>query len=73
MTVGRVTEITAISPTSFEDAIREAVAGFSEQFRGVREAWLKESRVIIEDGNVVGFQVNLMFTFVREEAPAPEV
>ena len=56
MTVGRVTEITAISPTSFEDAIREAVASFSEQFRGVREAWLKESRVIIEDGNVTGFQ-----------------
>ena len=73
MTVGRVTEITAISPTSFEDAIREAVASFSEQFRGVREAWLKESRVIIEDGNVTGFQVNLMVTFVRDEGPAPEV
>ena len=73
MTVGRVTEITAISPTSFEDAIRQAVASFSGEFRNVREAWLKESRVIIEGGEVTGFQVNLAMTFVRDEAPAPEV
>jgi len=69
MTVGRVTEITAISTTSFEDAIREAVASFSEQFRDVREAWVKEERALIQDGEVVGFQVNIMVTFVRDEAP----
>jgi len=67
MTVGRVTEITAISPTSFDEAIKEAVGSFSEQFRGVQEAWINEMRVLIEDGNVAGYQVNMLVTFVRDE------
>jgi len=68
VSVARVTEISAISPESFEAATREAIISFTTQFRGVREAWVKEQKVLIgEDNSVAGYQVNMAFTFVREE------
>jgi len=70
MTVARVTEISASSPKSFEDAIRVAIARASETLRNVRSAWVKEQQVTVKDGKVAEFRVNLMVTFVLEEAAA---
>lgn len=68
MTVARVTEISATSPASFEDAIRIGVARADETLRNVRSAWVKEQQVSVKDGGVAEFRVNLMVTFVLEEA-----
>lgn len=67
MTVARVTEISATSTESFEDAVRVGVARASETLRGVRSAWVKEQQVRVENGNVTTYQVNLMVTFVLED------
>jgi dodecin len=66
MSVARVTEISARSSTSFEDAINEAIQRATQTLRNVRSAWVKEQRVEIEDGAVAGYQVNLMVTFELE-------
>ena len=71
MTVARVTEISASSPKSFEDAIRVAIARAGETLRNVRSAWVKEQQVTVKDGKVAEFRVNLMVTFVLEAAPTP--
>lgn len=67
MSVARITEISAISNKSFEDAIQQGVGRASKTLRNVTSAWVKEQRVELENGQIVGYQVNLLVTFVLEE------
>jgi flavin-binding protein dodecin len=39
----------------------------SKTLRGVTSAWVKEQRVDVEDGAIVGYQVNMMVTFVLDD------
>jgi len=64
--VARITEISAESPESFEEAIRVGMERATATLRGVKGAWVKEQNIIVEDGSVAGFRVNLMVTFVLE-------
>ena len=64
--VARVSEISAVSDKSFEDAIRIGVDRATATLRNVRSAWVKEQRVDVSDGKVTKYQVNLMVTFVLE-------
>jgi len=66
-TVARVTEISAKSPTSFDDAIKVGVARASQTLRNITSAWVKEQRVEVSDGAITGYQVNLMVTFVLDD------
>ncbi|MGY6532845.1 dodecin family protein [Glycocaulis sp.] len=68
MTVARVTEISATSPKSFDDAVQHGIARAGKTLRNMKSAWVKEQKVVIEDGKVTMFKVNLAVTFVLEEA-----
>jgi flavin-binding protein dodecin len=66
-TVARVTEISATSDTSFEDAIKIGLERATQSLRGVRSAWVKEQEVQVADGGTItGYKVNLLVTFVLE-------
>ncbi|NLG61292.1 MAG: dodecin domain-containing protein [Candidatus Cloacimonetes bacterium] len=67
MSVARVTEISATSGKSFEDAINHGIARAAETLRNVRSAWIKEQQVRVDGGKVVEYQVNLMVTFVLDD------
>jgi flavin-binding protein dodecin len=64
--VARVTEISAKSDTSFEDAIKVAVDRAAQTLRGLTSAWVKEQEVEISDGQISAYKVNLLVTFVLE-------
>ena len=64
--VARVTEISSRSNDSFEDAIQAGIARASQTLRNLTSAWVKEQRIEIEKGKIVGYQVNLLVTFVLE-------
>ncbi|HZG94094.1 MAG TPA: dodecin family protein [Mycobacteriales bacterium] len=65
--VARVTEISCISETSFEDAVQVGIQRASETLRGLKSAWIKEQEVQIGDnGSITGYKVNLLVTFVLE-------
>ena len=66
MSVARVTEITATSEKSFEDAIQQGIARATDTLRNVRSAWIKEQQVRVEDGRIASYQVNMMVTFVLD-------
>ncbi len=66
MSVARVTEISATSSKSFEDAITQGIARAGDTLRNVRSAWIKEQQVRVDGGKVVEYQVNLMVTFVLD-------
>jgi flavin-binding protein dodecin len=71
MTVARVTELSATSDQSFEDAVNMAVQRATQTLRNVESAWVKDMNVLIENGNIQGYKVNLAITFVLEEGEQP--
>lgn len=66
MSVARVIEISAISQSSFEDAVKEAISRASSTLRGVESAWVKDMNVMVDNGNITGYKVNLEVTFLLE-------
>ncbi len=68
MTVASVTEISAASPESFEAAIREGIERANQTLRNIQSAWVKDRNVLIEDGQIRAYKVNLLVTFVLEDA-----
>jgi flavin-binding protein dodecin len=67
MSVARVTELSGVSPEGSEAAIREALERANKTLRNIEGAWVKDMNVMIEDGNIVGYKVNLAVTFVLED------
>ncbi len=67
MSLARVIELSATSDQSFEDAINAAVNRATSTLRNVESAWVKDMNVLIEDGNITGYKVNLEVTFVLED------
>jgi dodecin len=68
MSVASVTEISAVSPNGFEEAIREGVERATETLRNIEGCWVKDMNVLMENNQIVGYKVNLAVTFVLEDA-----
>lgn len=67
MSVARVTEISATSSKSFEDAVNVGIDRANKTLRNVRSAWIKEQQVRVADGKATEYQVNMLVTFVLED------
>ena len=67
MSVAKVIEINASSPTSVEDAVRKGLAKCAESVKNIKGAWINETKVVTDDtGNVTEWRVNLRVSFVVE-------
>jgi dodecin len=67
MSVATVTEISATSEQGFEDAVKQGIERANKTLRNIEGAWVKDKNVMIQDGNITGYKVNLEVTFVLEE------
>jgi flavin-binding protein dodecin len=67
MAVARVTEISATSPSSVEDAIKSGLDRANQTLRNVKSAWIKEQHVRLENGSISEYQVNMLVTFVLDD------
>ena len=67
MSVAKVTEITASSPTSFDDAVKVGLARASKTLKGISGAWISEQKVQVKNGIVASFRVTMKVTFVLED------
>jgi flavin-binding protein dodecin len=67
MSIAKVSEISATSSTSFDDAVVQGLARANKTLRNVRSAWIKEQQVRVHDGAITEYQVNMMVTFVIED------
>lgn len=65
--VAKVSEISARSAKSFEDAVQTGIARANKTLRNVTSAWVKEQRLDIRDGKVTSYQVNMMVTFILDD------
>lgn len=67
MPVAKVSEISATSSKSFEDAIQTGLTRASKTLRHIRSAWVKEQHVRCDEGRINEYQVNMMVTFVLDD------
>lgn len=67
-TVARVTEISASSTESFEDAIQIGLDRATSTLRQVSSAWVKEQKITLDgSGTITGYVVHLLVTFVLDD------
>ncbi len=62
--VAKVIELSASSPESFGDAIRRGLARACQSVEDVRGAWIKEQKVMVENGRISEYRVDMKVTFV---------
>ena len=64
MSVAKVSEITASSTKSFEDAIVQGIKRFSRTVEGVQGAWVSEQKVKISGDAISEYRVTMKVTFI---------
>ena len=67
MSVAKVTEISASSEVSFDDAVKVGIARAHKTLKYIRGAWINEMTVDVKHGDVVGYRVNMKVTFVLDD------
>lgn len=68
MSIAKITEISATSSSSFEDAIRSGLERASRTLKNIKGAWVKQQKVTCgENGKVKEYRVDLKVTFVLED------
>jgi hypothetical protein len=66
MAVARVTRLTASSPTSWQDAVQEAIDRASKTLRGLTGLEVVSQKAKIVDGKIAEYRVTIDVTFVLE-------
>jgi flavin-binding protein dodecin len=66
VSVVKVIEITASSPTSFAEAVKTGIAKASETVHGIKGAWVSEESVVVENDQVTEFRVTMRVSFVLD-------
>jgi flavin-binding protein dodecin len=67
MAVIKVVELVGISPTSWEDAAKNAVDEAADTLRDIRGLDVMNQTAIVKDGVITEFRANVKISFVVEE------
>jgi flavin-binding protein dodecin len=67
MAVATVTKITAASPISFDEAVKEGVNRASKTLRGITGLHVVEQKASISGGKIAEYRVTMEVTFVLED------
>ena len=66
MSVAKIIELSAESPKSFEDAVQDGITKASKTLHNIKSAWVKEQHVVVDNGKVALYRVDLKVTFVLD-------
>jgi len=64
MSVAKVSEISASSKVSFEDAVKQGIERADKTLDKIQGAWVSEMKVEVEDGKITEYRVNMRVTFI---------
>ena len=67
MSVAKVTEISAKSGTSFDDAIAKGIERADKTIDRIQGAWVNEMKVDVQDGKISGYRVNMKVSFILKD------
>ncbi|MEJ7700630.1 MAG: dodecin family protein [Pyrinomonadaceae bacterium] len=68
MSVAKNIEITASSPSSFEDAIESGIRRASKSLKNIQGAWIKEQKIRIENNQATEYRVMMILTFILDDS-----
>jgi flavin-binding protein dodecin len=64
MAVAKTIEIISGSSKGIEDAIRTGIAKASETVNAIEGAWVKDTKVVVQNGSVSEWRVTMVITFI---------
>ncbi|HSQ23821.1 MAG TPA: dodecin family protein [Pyrinomonadaceae bacterium] len=67
MSVAKVSEITASSTKSFEDAIQQGISRATNTLEQVQSAWIQDQEVAIEGDKITEYRVRMKITFILND------
>lgn len=67
MTIAKVIELSASSPKSFEDAIRQGIERASKTIHNIQGVWVSEQHVKVHNNAITEWRVIMKATFVLDE------
>ena len=68
MSIAKVTEIIASSPTSFDDAMKVGVARAQKTLKHLKSAWVQNQQIKLDDqGKITEYRVQLKITFILDD------
>jgi flavin-binding protein dodecin len=65
--VAKVSEITASSSKSFDDAVQTGLARANKTLQNITGAWIKDHEVLVSGGKVTEYRVRMKVTFVLKD------
>lgn len=66
MSVAKITEISAASTKSFDDAINVGIERACKTLKNVSGAWVQDQKVDVENGKIVRYRVTMKISFVLQ-------
>jgi flavin-binding protein dodecin len=67
MSVAKITEISATSTKSFDDAVAQGLARADKTLENISGAWVKEMKVDVKNGKITSYRVMMKVTFVLKD------
>ncbi|MBC7750787.1 MAG: dodecin domain-containing protein [Candidatus Saccharibacteria bacterium] len=67
MSVAKVLEVISTSSKSFEDAVEKGISRTADSLSDVTGAWIKDQKVVVKDGKISEYRVNMKVTFVLKD------
>lgn len=52
---------------SFQDAIEKGIERASKTLKNVEGAWIQDQKIVVEDGRIAAYRVNMKVTFILAE------
>ncbi|MGB5538738.1 MAG: dodecin family protein [Gammaproteobacteria bacterium] len=67
MSIAKVTEITASSKKSFEDAVSSGIKRAGKTLQNIKGAWIQEQSVVVNDDKITEYRVNMKVSFILKD------
>jgi len=67
MSVARITEISASSDKSFDDAVKSGVKRASKTLQNVTSAWIMDQVATVRGGKIEEYRVKMKVTFILKD------
>jgi len=67
MSIARITEISASSAKSFDDAIEKGIKRASKTIRNIEGAWIQDQKLLVKKGKISEYRVNMKVSFVIDD------
>jgi flavin-binding protein dodecin len=67
MAIARVTEISASSSKSFDDAMEKGIKRASKTIRNIEGAWVQDQKLVVKKGKISEYRVVMKISFVLDD------